>query len=120
MEEAIQTADQAARNRESGHMDLFGEMFAEEEVDLYAQYRNARELTLKERLKGEKETLGLYLTGHPIDEYEGEVRRFARQRIIDLRPARDTQTVAGLIVNLRVMRNKKGRSEERRVGKECR
>ncbi len=108
MEEAIQTADQAARNRDSGHMDLFGEMFAEQEVDLYAQYRNARELTLKERLKGEKETLGLYLTGHPIDEYEGEVRRFARQRIVDLRPARDTQTVAGLIVNLRVMRNKKG------------
>lgn len=108
MEEAIQTADQAARNRESGHMDLFGEMFAEAEVGLYAQYRNARELTLKERLKGEKETLGLYLTGHPIDEYEGEVRRFARQRIIDLRPARDTQTVAGLMVNLRVMRNKKG------------
>ena len=108
MEEAIQTADQAARNRDSGHMDLFGDIFAEQEVDIYAQYRNARELTLKERLKGEKDTLGLYLTGHPIDEYEGEVRRFARQRIIDLRPARDTQTVAGLIINLRVMRNKKG------------
>ena len=108
MEEAIQTADQAARNRDSGHEDLFGGMFAEVEVDLYAQYRKARELTLKERLKGEKETLGLYLTGHPIDEYEGEVRRFARQRIIDLRPARDSQTIAGLIVNLRVMRNKKG------------
>ncbi len=48
------------------------------------------------------------MTGHPIDEYEGEVRRFARQRIIDLRPSRDPQTVAGLIINLRVMRNKKG------------
>ncbi|MCK9533314.1 MAG: DNA polymerase III subunit alpha [Pseudomonas sp.] len=108
LEEAIQTADQAARNRDSGHMDLFGDVFAEQEVDIYAQYRNARELTLKERLKGEKETLGLYLTGHPIDEYEGEVRRFARQRIIDLRPSRDAQTVAGLIINLRVMRNKKG------------
>ncbi|MDC6700659.1 OB-fold nucleic acid binding domain-containing protein, partial [Leclercia adecarboxylata] len=56
----------------------------------------------------EKDTLGLYLTGHPIDEYEGEVRRFARQRIIDLRPARGEQTIAGLIVNLRVMKNKKG------------
>ncbi len=108
MEEAIQTADQAARNRDSGHMDLFGDILAEQEIDIYAQYRNARELTLKERLKGEKDTLGLYLTGHPIDEYEGEVRRFARQRIIDLRPARDMQTVAGLIINLRVMRNKKG------------
>ncbi len=108
MEEAIQTADQAARNRDSGHMDLFGDILATEDVDLYAQYHNARELTLKERLKGEKDTLGLYLTGHPIDEYEGEVRRFARQRIIDLRPSRDSQTVAGLIINLRVMRNKKG------------
>ena len=108
MEEAIQTADQAARNRDSGHMDLFGDILAEQDVDIYAQYRNARELTLKERLKGEKDTLGLYLTGHPIDEYEGEVRRFARQRIVDLRPSRDTQTVAGLIINLRVMRNKKG------------
>lgn len=68
----------------------------------------SRSLTLKERLKGEKDTLGLYLTGHPIDEYEGEVRRFARQRIVELKPARDTQTVAGLIVNLRVMKNKKG------------
>ena len=54
----------------------------------------------QERLKGEKDTLGLYLTGHPIDEYEGEIRRFARQRIIDLRPARGEQTIARLIVNL--------------------
>ncbi|HUH57616.1 MAG TPA: OB-fold nucleic acid binding domain-containing protein, partial [Pseudomonadales bacterium] len=108
MEEALKTADQAARNLESGHMDLFGDILSAQEVDIYAQYRNARELTLKERLKGEKDTLGLYLTGHPIDEYEGEVRRFARQRLVDLRPSRDTQTVAGLIISLRVMRNKKG------------
>ena len=106
--EAIQTADQAARNRDSGNFDLFGDVFAEQDIDIYAQYRDARELSLKERLKGEKDTLGLYLTGHPIDEYEGEVRRFARQRIVDLRPSRDSQTVAGLIVTLRAMRNKKG------------
>src|SRR5690606_23506093 len=108
MEEAVQAAEQTARSEESGHMDLFGGLFAEPEADVYANHRKARELSLKERLKGEKDTLGLYLTGHPIDEDEGEVRRFARQRIIDLRPARDTQTVAGLIVNLRVMKNKKG------------
>ncbi|ARU89365.1 DNA polymerase III subunit alpha [Pseudomonas sp. M30-35] len=108
MEEAVQAAEQTARSHDSGHMDLFGGVFADEEQDVYANHLRARELSLKERLKGEKDTLGLYLTGHPIDEYEGEVRRFARQRIIDLKPARDTQTVAGLIVNLRVMKNKKG------------
>ncbi|MDA7087375.1 DNA polymerase III subunit alpha [Pseudomonas sp. SA3-5] len=108
MEEAVQAAEQTARSHDSGHMDLFGGVFADAEMDVYANHRKARELSLKERLKGEKDTLGLYLTGHPIDEYEGEVRRFARQRIIDLKPARGDQTIAGLIVNLRVMKNKKG------------
>lgn len=108
MEEAIQAAEQTARSHDSGHMDLFGGLFAEPEADVYANHRKAKEMSLKERLKGEKDTLGLYLTGHPIDEYEGEIRRFARQRIVELKPARDIQIIAGLIVNLRVMKNKKG------------
>ncbi|NBA95373.1 DNA polymerase III subunit alpha [Pseudomonas sp. R5(2019)] len=108
MEEAIKSAEQTARTHDSGHADLFGGLFVEPDADVYANHRKAKELTLKERLRGEKETLGLYLTGHPIDEYEGEIRRFARQRIIDLKPARDTQTVAGMIIALRVMKNKKG------------
>ncbi|MDB6442828.1 MULTISPECIES: DNA polymerase III subunit alpha [Pseudomonas] len=108
MEEAIKAAEQTARTHDSGHADLFGGLFVEEDADVYSNHRKAKELTLKERLKGEKDTLGLYLTGHPIDEYEGEIRRFARQRIIDLKPARDTQTVAGMIIALRVMKNKKG------------
>ncbi|HLT03780.1 MAG TPA: OB-fold nucleic acid binding domain-containing protein, partial [Pseudomonas sp.] len=108
MEEAVQAAEQTARSEQSGHMDLFGGLFAEPEADVYANHRKVRELSLKERLRGEKETLGLYLTGHPIDEYEKEVRRFARQRIVDLKPSRELQTIAGLIVNLRVMKNKKG------------
>ncbi|WEK29946.1 MAG: DNA polymerase III subunit alpha [Candidatus Pseudomonas phytovorans] len=106
--EAIKAAEQAAHTADSGHVDLFGSMFDEVEVDVYANHRKVRELTLKERLKGEKDTLGLYLTGHPIDEYETEIRRFARQRIIDLKPSRETQTIAGMIIALRVMKNKKG------------
>ncbi|SEK65596.1 DNA polymerase-3 subunit alpha [Atopomonas hussainii] len=108
MAEAIQAAEQSAASEASGHMDLFGGVFAEPEADVYANHRQAREMSLKERLGGEKDTLGLYLTGHPIDEYEHEVRRFARQRIVDLKPARGSQTIAGLIVAQRVMKNKRG------------
>ncbi|MBD8591898.1 DNA polymerase III subunit alpha [Pseudomonas sp. CFBP 8758] len=108
MEGAIKAAEQTARTHDSGHDDLFGGVFVEADADVYASHRKAKELTLKERLRGEKETLGLYLTGHPIDEYEGEIRRFARQRIIDLKPSRETQTVAGMVIALRVMKNKKG------------
>ncbi|MFJ4444155.1 DNA polymerase III subunit alpha [Pseudomonas sp. NPDC089422] len=106
--EAIKAAEQAAHTADSGHVDLFGGMFDAADVDVYVNHRKVRELTLKERLKGEKDTLGLYLTGHPIDEYETEIRRFARQRIIDLKPSRETQTIAGMIIALRVMKNKKG------------
>ncbi|MDZ5601266.1 DNA polymerase III subunit alpha [Pseudomonas sp. RP23018S] len=108
LEEAVKSAEQIARTEESGHVDLFGGLFVEQDADLYANHRKVRELTLKERLRGEKDTLGLYLTGHPIDEYESEIRRFARQRIIDLKPSREVQTVAGMIIALRVMKNKKG------------
>ncbi|MDP1142526.1 hypothetical protein, partial [Klebsiella pneumoniae] len=40
------------------HADLFGGLFVEEDSDVYGNHRKAKELTLKERLKGEKDTLG--------------------------------------------------------------
>ena len=109
MEEAMASAEQTAKSADSGHDDLFGELLGPSTVrDVYESYRKAREWTFKERLRGEKDTLGLYLTGHPIDEYEREIRRFARQRILDLRPSRESQTIAGLVFDLRVMKSKRG------------
>jgi len=108
MDEAVQAAEQSARDRESGHQDLFGGMFSEAQVDVYQNARKAPPLSISQRLEGEKDCLGLYLTGHPIDEYEAEIRRFAPERIARLKPARDTQKVAGLLVATRVMKNKKG------------
>ncbi|WP_285274710.1 DNA polymerase III subunit alpha [Halopseudomonas bauzanensis] len=109
MEEAIAAAEQTHRSADSGHDDLFGDLLGPSaERDVYEAYRKVREWTFKERLRGEKDTLGLYLTGHPIDEYEKEVRRFARQRIIDLKPSREAQTIAGLVFDLRVMKSKRG------------
>ena len=109
MEEAMASAEQTAKSADSGHDDLFGDLLGPStERDVYEAYRAVREWNFKDRLRGEKDTLGLYLTGHPIDEYEQEVRRFARQRILDLKPSRDSQTIAGLVFDLRVMKNKRG------------
>ncbi|WP_163834994.1 DNA polymerase III subunit alpha [Spartinivicinus ruber] len=108
MEDALKAADQAAKSQDSGHADLFGEILSETEQDCYEYYHNTYEWSDKQRLQGEKETLGLYLTGHPIDQYESEIKHIIRSRIVDLRPARESQYIAGLIVALRVMRNKRG------------
>jgi DNA polymerase-3 subunit alpha len=64
------------------------------------------------RLQGERDTLGLFLTGHPISEYEAELRQLVPARIADLggpRPTADTRsygggknvTVAGLVLEIR-------------------
>jgi DNA polymerase III subunit alpha len=112
LEDALKAAEQSASNRDSGIEDLFGEVVPSADNgggDVYADFRKVREWTPKERLAGEKETLGLYVTGHPIDEYEREVRKFARTRIADVRAdKKGDQVLAGLIVATRTMKTKRG------------
>ena len=65
--------------------------------------------SVKERLSHEKATLGMYLSGHLIDEYEAEVRRIARTRIADLADSREAQLVVGVVNDLRVVNGQRGR-----------
>jgi DNA polymerase-3 subunit alpha len=46
--------------------------------------KDVEEWEEEQRLQGEKETLGLYLTGHPIDRYLGELGYICSSRIGDL------------------------------------
>ena len=109
-EDAARTAEQKTRNEDGGLMDLFGEdtFCGREHNSRYNYLEGLRSLTFKDRLNLEKETLGLYLTGHPFDLYETEMKHLAKTRIIDLRVSKDEQIVAGLIVGLRTMKSKKG------------
>lgn len=111
MEDALKAAAQNHANQNLGMLDMFGDAFTESDDsdnNVYAEYINAREWSDRERLSGEKDTLGLYLTGHPIDEYERELKRFVSTRISDLKPSRDPQRVAGLVVGVRTMKSKRG------------
>src|SRR5690606_41706419 len=70
--DALQAAEQDARNAEAGMGDLFGG-----EVDVsvtQVAWHNVRPWKVDVRLQGEKDTLGLFLTGHPIDQFEHELR----------------------------------------------
>jgi len=113
---AMQAADQSSRAQAAGQDDLFG--LAEPAVRAEEHPAELRE-SLPEwseavRLAGERETLGLYLTGHPITEYEKELRPITSGRIADVGGARPvgtneggwrgpgrTVTVAGLVLEVR-------------------
>jgi DNA polymerase-3 subunit alpha len=108
IEPALRQADQHAQNLMAGMTDLFGSLADTAPTDAYAEYPFCQEWPAKERLKGEKETLGLYVSGHPFDEYEAELRRLAKTPIQELKPSRKNQKVAGLIVNQRLKKSKRG------------
>lgn len=125
--EALRLAEQHAHNDAVGQSDLFGLM-----EDASAPSAAAIEITrlaewdADEKLAGEKETLGLYLTGHPIDRYLDELRQFTSGRLHDVmedaasafcapgarrygREAERPVTVAGLVVDIRVKQGARGR-----------
>ena len=104
--DALQGAEQAARTLAAGMTDLFGEVAP-------AQGASARRgvvapLSTRERLEGEKEALGLFLTGHPIEAYLAELGALGISRIADLRPRRAGQLVAGWVVSQRILASRRG------------
>lgn len=103
--DSVQGAEQSARNAELAIDDMFGGV---PEPSKITNGRKVRSLSTHDRLEGERETLGLFLTGHPVDEYLAEIRRFCRTRIAALRPADTNQTAAGVVVSNRTRRGRRG------------
>jgi DNA polymerase-3 subunit alpha len=106
---AMQAGEQAAEGAASGQTDIFGMPSAPEPA-----VRGPEPVwTERERLAAERETLGLYLTGHPIAGFERDLPRLAGARLGELagepRPAGEGQawgaarlvSTAGLVLEVR-------------------
>ena len=109
-DEAAGLAEQKARNQDRGLGDLFGAELpaGPDNGDRYGKCKSLRCLSFRDRLAREKDSLGLYLTGHLIDEYQKELRHLADTRIVDLKLGKKKQTIAGLVVAIRAMKGKSG------------
>ena len=107
---AMQLGDQSTRAHAAGQNDLFGGLGAVERTPAPQRAAEVPEWSEAVRLTGERETLGLYLTGHPLRRFEASLPRFVSHRIGDLvgeRPVAGLEpgrfsagkpvTVAGLI-----------------------
>lgn len=65
----LQVADQESRDRASGQIGLFGAVESNGTTADPVVWEDVPEWPEGERLKGERNTLGLYLTGHPINPF---------------------------------------------------
>ena len=106
---AIEHGNRRQRNRDRGQTELFASD-ADEPVE--AAWRDARDRvqpwTETEQLAFEKEALGLYLSGHPIDRFAGELEASGVRRIEELGEATASEAVAGIIANRRLLTTRKG------------
>jgi DNA polymerase-3 subunit alpha len=113
---ALAAAEQAGRAAEARQDDLFGLGGSGTEGEGAAQaapsvthYIEVPEWSEDLRLEGEKETLGLYLTGHPIVRYEQELKNIIDNTLAELKPNEDRSVVvAGLVVGMRTMQTRRG------------
>ncbi|MEM8593570.1 MAG: DNA polymerase III subunit alpha [Pseudomonadota bacterium] len=109
LQEAMQAAEQKSSNASAGIADMFGDIVSSSTNanDVYERFRHEEKWNLKYTLQGEKDTLGLYLTGHPIDAYEQEIARLSNTRIANL-SAGNSLCILGLVISIRIIKTKRG------------
>ncbi len=101
----MESAARSARDREIGQASLFGAT----EPGVAARVPEVPEWPERQRLAFEKEALGFYITGHPMDGYAEEVRRFGShdtRRLADASDG-DAVSIAGILVGVQRKINKR-------------
>src|SRR5437588_1557395 len=114
LDKAIERAQKTQRDAESGQHGLFG-VFQEEEVQNHIdRLPETPDWDEHQRLAAEKEILGFFITGHPLEKYREkleDLRALNTQEISAMKSSTgkdENITTAGMITNLRVLKSKKG------------
>ncbi|MBT8048607.1 MAG: DNA polymerase III subunit alpha [Xanthomonadales bacterium] len=73
--DVIHAAEQFQRDKEAGQVDMFGS-FSQSDAPHITEHRDVRPWTRLQALQAERSTLGLYLTGHPVELQTDDIARF--------------------------------------------
>jgi DNA polymerase-3 subunit alpha len=114
---ALKMAEQVAHNQDTGQDDLFGE--TQSAGELPVEKLVVPEWDEEQKLLGEKETLGLYLTGHPITRYRRELDNITSGTLASLVASGDAAgarpdagerqvVIAGLVMTMRIRKTARG------------
>ena len=122
VEQAIRLAEQHHRNRDQGQGDMFG-LFGSDDTPPGLILNPAERWELRDTLTAEKQTLGLYLSAHPIDEARETLLQISRGKTIAAlqenmenwqRPTRRSDAIevllTGVVIEARHMTSKKNGS----------
>ena len=111
VEGAMESGQRAHRDRESGQTGLFGELMGGGAESHDRPLPNVPDWTDKEKLAAEKELLGFWVTGHPLDRYQDKVGELATHDTANLDGLAKNFEVAlcGVLRGITRKRNKEGK-----------
>ncbi len=109
VEGAMELGQKTQRDRESGQAGLFSVMFGDAPPE--KPLPNLPEWSDQERLTGEKEVLGFYVTGHPLEQFREKIADLASHATDSLEGLERGVEVAlcGVLTGIQKRRNKEGR-----------
>jgi DNA polymerase-3 subunit alpha len=114
LDKAIERAQKTQRDAESGQHGLFGVFDEEESHQHNDKLPDTPDWDEHTRLAAEKEILGFFITGHPLEKYKGkleDLRALSTSELCALTKSTgkdENITTAGMIANIRVVKSKKG------------
>jgi len=110
IEAAMTLGSRAQRDKASGQIGLFGAVAAQ---PTRLRLPELTEWPLSEKLGYERDVLGLYLTGHPMQAHGKDVARYASERLTELADASgDEVRVLAMVSDIRTI-NTKGRRDSK-------
>ncbi len=107
VDRAIENGGRHQRDREKGQSQLFGNGDEDGSVPV-ALLPDAPAWSEIQQLAGEKEALGLYMSGHPLDRFTEELKTFGARRVADLTTSEADIWVGGIVSGLRPLKTRKG------------
>jgi len=113
IDRAISEAQRLHIDKSRGQTNMFGLFTSDQNVALSEEYPQVCEYTQKEKLQFEKDALGFYLSGHPLDPYDKVARSLGAIPTVELVRARHLDEIAlvGVVSELkeRPLKSGKGR-----------
>ena len=107
VDKAIEHGSRAQRNRQNGTVSFF-DLAQDDEAPVAIPLPDAVAWTEAQQLAFEKEALGLYMSGHPLERFAEELKTFGAKRVGELTTSEADLWVGGIVSGLRPLKTRKG------------
>jgi len=112
----LDQAQRLARTRNDAQCTLFSlEEFSDDDILKPCVLPDIPDWPEAEKLKMEKDGMGFYLSGHPLNKYAALIEKYATASTLTLKDAPAPVVLAGVLSGVNVSRTKKGESMARAV-----